>query len=69
MRRKTTIAVDDDALERARAILGTNGIGDTIDAALAEIIRRKAANDTVERLSTLTGLDLDDPEVMARAWR
>ncbi len=69
MRRKTTIAVDDEAIDRARAILGTRGIGDTVDAALEEIIRRRAAEDTVERLSTLDGLDLDDPEVMARAWR
>jgi len=67
--RKTTMSIDDEKIARARAILGTAGITDTIDAALKEIIRRDAVDRHIERLKTMDGLELDDPDVMARAWR
>ena len=67
--RKTTLSIDDEKIARAREILGTTGITDTIDAALRETIRRAAAERLIERMATLDGLDLGDPEVMADAWR
>lgn len=67
--RKTTMSIDDEKIARARAILGTHGITDTIEAALREIIRRDAVDRHIERLTTMDGLELDDPDVMARAWR
>lgn len=67
--RKTTLSIDDDKIARAREILGTTGITDTIDAALRETIRRAAAERLIERMATMDGLDLGDPEVMADAWR
>lgn len=67
--RKTTLEIDDEVLEEARAILGTSGIKDTIDAALNEILAFEARRRDIERMTTMRGLDLDDPEVMAQAWR
>lgn len=67
--RKTTLTIDDDKIIQARAILGTSGITDTIDAALRETIRRAAAERLIERMGTMDGLDLADAEVMADAWR
>ena len=67
--RKTTLTIDDEKIAQAREILGTSGITDTIDAALRETIRRAAAERLIERMSTMDGLDLGDPEVMADAWR
>lgn len=67
--RKTTLSIDDEKIAQAREILGTAGITDTIDAALGETIRRAAAERLIERMTTMEGLDLGDPEVMAAAWR
>jgi len=67
--RKTTLTIDDDKIAQAREILGTTGITDTIDAALRETIRRAAAERLIERMSTMDGLDLADPQTRADAWR
>lgn len=66
--RKTTLTVDDDVLALARQALGTSGVKDTIDAALHEAIVAEAHRDYFDRLRTMRGLDLDDPDVMERAW-
>src|SRR5918996_2234033 len=39
---RTTVDVDVDAFERARALLGTRGYRDTIDRALREVDRQAA---------------------------
>lgn len=67
--RKTTIEIDDDLVARASAVLGTRGLKATVDAALNEVVAREARMRLVERLRTMDGLDLDDDEVMACAWR
>jgi Arc/MetJ family transcription regulator len=67
--RRTTVSIDDDKIAHAREILGTTGIADTIDAALRETIRRAAVERLIERMATMEGLDLGDPEVMAGEWR
>lgn len=67
--RKTTLQVDDEVIARAREVLGTKGIKDTIDAALREVIVAEARRREAERMRTMRGLDLDDPEVMKQAWR
>lgn len=66
---KTTLILDDAKLRRARKVLGTKGIRDTIDRALDEVIALDARRRLVERLRTMKGLDLDNTEVMAGAWR
>jgi Arc/MetJ family transcription regulator len=40
--KRTTIDLDLDAVERARALLGTTTIRETIDKALREVARREA---------------------------
>jgi hypothetical protein len=67
--RRTTLVVDDRKLARVRRILGTKGIKDTIERALDEVLAFEARRRAVEQLKTLDGLELDDPDVMADAWR
>ena len=67
--RKTTIWLDPRKLERARRALGTRGIRDTVEGALEEVLAIRARRRLVERLRTMKGLDLDNPKVMAKAWR
>ncbi len=62
---KTTIDLNDDLLGRARLILGTTGIKDTIDSALLEVIVRDARRKSIERLQAL---ECDPDELRRRAW-
>ena len=66
---KTTLDIDEDLLARASAILGTRGLKATVQRALEEVVAREARRRFAERLQAMEGLELDDPEVMARAWR
>ncbi len=66
---RTTLVIDSAKLAKVRRLLGTKGIKDTIERALDEIIALEARRRAVEQLRTMDGLDLDDPAVMARAWR
>jgi hypothetical protein len=66
---RTTVVLDQKKLTKARRLLGTKGIKETIEAALDEVIAYEARRQAVEQLRNLEGLDLDDPKVMARAWR
>ena len=66
---KTTLWVDDRKLKRAGKLLGTKGIRETIDRALDEVMAIHARRRLVDRLRQMNGLDLDDPDVMAGAWR
>jgi Arc/MetJ family transcription regulator len=68
-RRKTTLWIDPRKLARARRVLGTRGIRDTVDGALDEVLAIEARRRLVERLRRMEGIDLDDPGVMAEAWR
>ena len=67
--RKTTLLLDEDLLDEARAVLGTDGIKATIDRALREVVAMDARLKVIEQLRTMDGLDLDKPEVMEQAWR
>ena len=44
---KTSVEIDQDRLNRAREILGTTSIRDTIEAAFREVIRVAAVRDLV----------------------
>jgi Arc/MetJ family transcription regulator len=68
-RRKTSFEVDFAKVEAARRILGTKTLTETVDAALAEVVKLQQRRKLVEMLHTPGVLDLDDPEVMAGAWR
>jgi hypothetical protein len=66
---RTTLVLDPKKLAKARRLLRTKGIKDTIEAALDEVIAYEGRRRAVEQMRTLEGLDLDDPKVMAKAWR
>ncbi|MBI2898161.1 MAG: type II toxin-antitoxin system VapB family antitoxin [Deltaproteobacteria bacterium] len=68
-RRKTTLWLDPRKLDRARRVLGTRGIRDTIDGALDEVVAIATRRRLVERLREMKGIDLDDEKLMSGAWR
>ncbi len=68
-RRKTSFEVDFAKVDRARALLGTRTMTETIDAALDEVIALEQRRALAEILFTADVLDLDQPGVMADAWR
>lgn len=68
-RRKTSFEVDFAKVERVKAVLGTTTLTETVDAALAEVIRLHDRRRLVEMLFTRGVLELDDGDVMRSAWR
>jgi Arc/MetJ family transcription regulator len=58
--------IDEDMLSKAREILGTRGVKDTVDEALREVVRREAG----KRLMVWwkDNEDLHNPDIMERAW-
>ena len=69
MGRRTLVEIDPDLLDAARSLLGTKTIKDTVDRALREVVRAQVTAEHLRDMRSLQGLDLDDPEVMAQAWR
>ena len=68
-KRKTSFEVDFDKVQSAKEILGTRTLTDTVDAALDEVIKLQQRRRLLKMLFTPGRLQLDDPGVMARAWR
>jgi Arc/MetJ family transcription regulator len=66
---KTTLEVDEILVQRASVILGTRGLKATVHRALEEVVAREARQRFVERLQHMQGLDLDQADLMAEAWR
>ncbi len=62
---KTALNIDRDLVNRAAAVLGTQGTTATIDAALREIVDRAARERLIERLRTM---DDDDRHAILRSW-
>lgn len=67
--RKTSVEIDEDLLAAVQKALSTTTIRATIEEAFREILRTVARREEVESLREMRGLDLYDPEVLARAWR
>lgn len=67
--RKTFVELDEENLNLVREILGTSTIKETVNRALNEVVRLEFGRRHDERLRTMDGLDLHDPEVMKGAWR
>ncbi|MGD0454683.1 MAG: type II toxin-antitoxin system VapB family antitoxin [Solirubrobacteraceae bacterium] len=64
--RRTTLDIDEDMLAKAREILGTRGVKDTVDEALREVVRREAGKRLIVWFKE--NEDLHNPEIMDRAW-
>jgi Arc/MetJ family transcription regulator len=60
MTQRTTVELDPDVLAEVRAILGTSGIRDTIDAAFDRIVRQAKREALLKRLQTGDGIDLGE---------
>jgi len=68
--RRTTIELDEQLVEAARTVLGTRGLKETVDRALAEVVRTARRRALADRLRTGVGLDLDDDTIAAaHRWR
>ena len=67
--RKTSVTIDEDLLGAVQEALDTKTVKDTIEQAFLEILRARARQEEVEALSTMSGMDLDDDQVMSKAWR
>jgi Arc/MetJ family transcription regulator len=69
MKRRTTIEIDDELLGKAREILGTKGLRDTVEAALDEVVNTALREDLIRRLVDPDGLDRDALLEARRSWR
>ncbi len=67
--RKTSVEINQELLVAVQRVLATSTIKDTVEEALREVLRAEARREEVEALASMRGMDLADPEVMARAWR
>jgi len=66
---KRLVDIDDQLLRSATSVLGTSTMKETVNSALEEVVRAARRRRHADRLARRQGLDLDDPEVMAGAWR
>jgi Arc/MetJ family transcription regulator len=66
--RKTSLDLNVDLLAQAQEVLGTHGIKETIDRALYEVVVADARRRTIERLTSMDGMDRFDDELQRRAW-
>lgn len=64
----TAVDIDDEVLERARDILGTQTKKDTINAALREVVRRQNAVDLIDVLKSNAIEIRDHRELRDRNW-
>lgn len=68
-RRKTSFEIDPAKVEAAKEALGTRTLTETVDAALAEVVKVRQRKTLLELLFRPGALELDDPDVTSGAWR
>lgn len=66
---RTLVDVDDALLAEAARLLGTRTKKDTVNAALAELVKQRRRAELVDWLAGDPLPDLRDDAVMDRAWR
>lgn len=70
---KRLVDIDDGTLDRAKLVLGTDTIKDTVNAALNETVRAAERRQHVDRDAlkrfAAAAKDLADDDVMRDAWR
>lgn len=67
--RKTSVEINEELLARAQRILATSTVRETVEKAFREVVRREAQRQEISALTTMEGMDLDDPTIMEKAWR
>lgn len=68
---KRLVDIDDEVLEDARQALGTSTLKDTVNESLRAAVhaaRRRAITDEDIAAFADAARDLENPEVMAKAW-
>jgi Arc/MetJ family transcription regulator len=68
-RHKTSFEIDVQKVAAAKEVLGTKTLTETVDAALAEVVKLRQRRQLVELLFRPGALALDDAETMRGAWR
>lgn len=66
---KRLVDIDPDLLAKAQKLLGASTMKETVNRSLEAVVVAERRRRHVDRLESMSGLDLDDEEVMARAWR
>lgn len=66
---KRLIEIDDRLLAEARELTDAATMKETVNTALRELIATEIRRRHLHRLTTGTGIDLADEEVMQGAWR
>jgi Arc/MetJ family transcription regulator len=66
---KRLVDIDDDLLQAATEVLGARTMREAVNLALSEVVAARRRERLIERLRTGDGTDLDDPTVMAQAWK
>ncbi len=66
---KRLVDIDDALLDEATEILGAATMKEAVNRSLEEVVLAARRRRHADRLALMDNLDLDDPEVMARAWR
>jgi Arc/MetJ family transcription regulator len=67
--RKTSVEINEELVVAVQRVLSTTTLKETIEEAFREVLRAEARREEVEALSTMSGMDLADQDVMSRAWR
>jgi Arc/MetJ family transcription regulator len=67
--RKTSVEINEELVTAVQRVLSTATLKETIEEAFREVLRADARREEVEALSTMSGMDLADQDVMSRAWR
>ena len=66
---ETSGEFDDHLFEHVRDAFGTTSIEEPIDGTPCEVMRVDARRREIRALAAMDGLDLEDEEVMVKAWR
>ncbi len=67
--RKTSVEIDDGLLAAAQRILATATLRETVEEAFRQVVRAEARREEARALAAMEGMELDNPEIMAGAWR
>jgi Arc/MetJ family transcription regulator len=68
VKRRTTIEIDQDLLDRAKEVLGTTGLRATVHAALDEVVKARLRTDLADRLADPDGFDWDALREARERW-
>jgi len=66
---KRLVDIDDGLLDQATEILGASTMKEAVNRSLEAVVTAAGRRQHADRLTVMDGLDLDDPDIMADAWR